>query len=133
MDKTKQVSIETFGAFLRRMRGQRTKSDLAKELDGDFYEFHLAFPFPRTELHRLAFEMGLTDEDLVAAGDYTTPALRTLHMSREELVYYRKRAMLEVYFRPAYMRRLFKNIHSLGELLSYARFGIRGVLSLLRS
>jgi radical SAM superfamily enzyme YgiQ (UPF0313 family) len=110
----------------------RQTIDLAKQLDGDYYEFHLAYPFPKTELHQIAFAEGLTNHELIEQGTYANPAMRSFHLSRRELARWRRRALLEVYFRPAYLRRLMTNIQSLDELVNYLRFGIRGVIAMLR-
>ncbi len=133
----RRVGIRTFLYFVIGLPWESHKTvrqtiGLAKELDGDFYEFHLAFPFPRTELHNIAFAEGLTDESLVENGSYANPAMRSFHLSRKELARWRRRALLEVYFRPAYFRRLLANIHSIGELVNYLRFGVRGVVAMLR-
>ena len=90
-----------------------------------FLDFNIAYPVPGTEYYRIAKEMGLFDEQNLSEGDYARPIVRTLTMSTQELIRFRKRALLEFYLRPSYIFNTLKDIRSPHILLNYARSGIR--------
>jgi len=105
----------------------------AKELDGDFVDFNVAYPLPGTELYAVAKEHGLFDEQSLSKGDYALPIMRTLHLTIEELAELRRESVSSFYFRPKFIAKaLIKNGISLKVIFNYLKAGIslfRNVIS----
>jgi anaerobic magnesium-protoporphyrin IX monomethyl ester cyclase len=57
----------------------------AHACDLDFAAFHPVAPFPGTEIYELAIREGLLEEDDMSRYDMFYPAMRTYHISREEV------------------------------------------------
>jgi anaerobic magnesium-protoporphyrin IX monomethyl ester cyclase len=95
----------------------------AKRLDPDFLEIFYPYPFPGTALQREAIELGLIAPDEVPSVAYADPAMRTLHLTKEELVYHRTRALRRFYLRPRTILRTVSKLRSLPEALRYLRAG----------
>lgn len=131
----KEADIRTFLYFMIGLPWEtkttvRETIDFAKELNADFYEVHTAYPFPGTEFYKIAIDMKLTREDLLAMGNYGKPAVNSFYLTRKEIAFYRKKALLEIYLRPEYLKRLLKNIHSFKQLINYLNFGFRKITAL---
>ena len=95
----------------------------AQRLDPDFLEIFYPYPFPGTTLQREAIELGLIALDEVPTVAYADPAMRTLHLTKEELVYHRTRALRRFYLRPRTILRTVSKLRSLPEALRYLRAG----------
>ena len=83
-----------------------------RELDPDFFDFNLATPLPGTELHTIALEEKLFEEDYdPARAGYATGSIKTISgMTSEELVKWRREHLLKMYLRPHYIgRTLFRS------------------------
>lgn len=105
----------------------RETINFALELDADFAEFHLAVPFPGTALYDLVREHDLLEGDFQGY-DHSVPVARTLFLSREELVKWRRRAIHRFYMRPLYILKTLLRSPSLIALFNYFRFGVERVL-----
>lgn len=115
---------------------QKTIKDtinFAKELPGTFYTFSIAYPFPGTEFAKIAKENNLLTKHSLYGFDYAKPAVKTYFLSNDDLIFYRKKALKEVYFRPQYILRVLSQARSLKELLSYIREGISKSRKLVKS
>lgn len=126
----KKYGIKTYGLFLIGLPWETRQTveqtiDFAKKLNPSFLDFNIAYPLPGTEYYRLAKEMNLFDDKNLSKGDYARPIVRTLSMSTEELIGYRKKALLGFYLRPSYIINTLKDIRSPRIFLNYVRSGLR--------
>jgi hypothetical protein len=68
----------------------------------------------------------------LAGHNYGNPAVKSLYLSRDELVKIRKKAIREFYFRPRYVIRMLLGIRSPRELISYIEKGFALLFELTR-
>lgn len=99
----------------------------AKDLDCDFSEIHIATPYEGTELHAIAKESGLLNDEVIGHDYFHDPTMATLFLSREEIMDYRKKGLRHIYLSPKYVIKTFSNIHSVQEFRRYASYGMRMV------
>lgn len=104
----------------------RDSIEFAKELDGDYAEFHIAYPFPGTEFYGIVKRENLLEEDSGKA--YAEPVVSTYTLSASDLTNLRLQAMKEFYLRPKYIIRTLMQIRSWREL----KYGIQAVRKLKR-
>jgi radical SAM superfamily enzyme YgiQ (UPF0313 family) len=107
--------------------------DFACELDPDVAEFFYVYPFPGTELHRLAVAEGLLREDELPVEAYGQPAMAAAALTREELKRERMRALRRHYLRPRYILRTLAGARSPKVFANYMRFGFSQLGAMLRS
>lgn len=103
----------------------------AKEMDCDFSEIHIATPYEGTELHTIARNAGLLNEDVVGHDYFHDPTMATLFLSREEIMNYRKKGLRQIYLSPKYIIKTFSNINSAQELGRYAAYGMRMIKNIV--
>ena len=103
----------------------RRTVEFAKELNGDISNFSIAYPFPGSEFFRLAVENGLLEEGDVLRGDYSKPAIPTLHLSREEVVRLEKWATRKLLLRPFHAIKVLLKLRSFAMMVQYVRAGLR--------
>ncbi|MBJ05523.1 MAG: hypothetical protein CMO40_00165 [Verrucomicrobiaceae bacterium] len=122
--------IKSYGLFLiglpwetREMVEDTTR--FMKELNPDFVDMNIAYPLPGTEYHRIALESGLFSEKDLQEGDYSKPIVRTVELSTEDLIQYRRKALLTFYLRPSYILRTLLGVRSVKVLGNYIKSGIR--------
>ena len=96
----------------------------AKRLDGDFAEFHIAYPFPGTEFHKIAIENHLYDETDLIGQDVKRNTTRSFNLSHQELEELKKRAVREFYLRPKLILRTLTGISSPKVFWNYLRKGV---------
>lgn len=84
--------------------------EFALELGGDFVEFHLAIPFPGTELHDIAKRDNLLADDSLLGYDYARSPLKTYSLSAKQLLVLRRKAFRRIYFSPGSIYRIAKTI-----------------------
>lgn len=130
----KKYKIKTYAFYLLGLPWEKEEDiretiRFARELDSDYAEFHLAVPFPGTELHEIVLREGLMEGDLQGY-DHSTPVARTFAISREELVKWRRKAIYKFYLRPRYIARTILRSPSPASLISYSRFAFERVLLL---
>ena len=82
----------------------RATIELMCELDGDFADVYIVYPFAETELCEFVREHGLLFEE-TDKGAYAEPALRTFHLTANDLRDYRRKGLLRFYLRPRYILR----------------------------
>ena len=99
--------------------------EFAKKLDGDFVDFNIAYPLPGTEYYEIAKESALCDLSNLSGFDYANPLVKSFHLSTDELVELRKKALKSFYFRPRYVARTLLNIRSMKVFNSYLYSGLR--------
>jgi len=99
--------------------------NFAKELPGTFYTFSLAYPFPGTELAKMVEKNNLLAKDSLDGFDYARPAVRTFFLTNRDLIFYRKKALREVCFRPSYVFRVLSQVKSAREFKNYLFAGLK--------
>ena len=98
----------------------------AKELDGDFYEFHVLVPFPGTEIYEEITKLGLLVVSDLTGYDHSKPAIRTLYLAPEEIEELRERAIRETYLSPKYLKKKALEIIKQPKLIvPYAKYGFK--------
>lgn len=107
--------------------------NFAKELPGTFYNFSIAYPFPGTEYAKITKENSLLAKHSLYGFDYANPAVKTFFLSNEDLIFYRKEALKQIYCRPIYVWRVLRQIKSLNELGNYIREGLIKTRKLIKS
>ncbi len=97
---------------------------LAQEMQPDFVEIFYSYPFPGTELHRIAQEEGLIQPGEVPLEAYAHPAMGGLHMTQAELADYRRRSLRRIYLQPRYIIRTLAQTRSPKEFFQYIKLGL---------
>lgn len=98
--------------------------EFARKLKGDFCEFQIMYPFPGTELYKIATEYNLFTKDDLHKGDYKQGIIRTFTLTPEQLQDYLYRATRRYYLEPKRIMRLLKGISSPKVFLNYCRKGL---------
>jgi len=104
----------------------------AQELMPDYVEIFYTYPFPGTELYKIALEQGLLREGEIPREAYSRPAIDGLYMTREELAQWRKKALRRIYLKPSYIWQTLRNARSPRELANYVKYGFLALKDLLR-
>ncbi len=90
----------------------RNTIEFAKELNADTTVFPISTPFPGTELWNIAKKENLLlTEDFQQYGYVGTTVAKTLYLEPDELVKLEHKALIEYYFRPAYIWKALKRIY----------------------
>jgi anaerobic magnesium-protoporphyrin IX monomethyl ester cyclase len=95
----------------------------AKELQPDFLEIFYSYPFPGTELHKIALEKGLIKDGEIPPDAYSNPAMGGLYMTQEDLAKWRRKSLRRIYLQPKYIMRTLSNARSPRELAQYIKYG----------
>ncbi|MBI3734967.1 radical SAM protein, partial [Candidatus Sumerlaeota bacterium] len=77
----------------------------ARKLDPDFFDFNIAYPLPGTEFYEIALAEGLFEKSPDQTG-YAQAAVRTHTLPSQYLTEWRRRKLLAMYLRPAYIARM---------------------------
>lgn len=104
----------------------------ARELQPDFLEIFYTYPFPGTELNKIAVEKGLIREGELPEDAYSNPAMGGLYMTREELANWRRKSLRRIYLRPRYIMRTLAAARSPRELGQYIKLGALTLKDLLK-
>ena len=99
--------------------------DFACNLPADFVEFAIPYPLPGTEMEKLYKEMKLIRGETLTGHDYTDPTVDSLHLTRDQLLDFRRKAITKFYTRPQRVLRHLMSIRSPYVLWNYAKAGIR--------
>ncbi|MBN1900208.1 radical SAM protein [Candidatus Sumerlaeota bacterium] len=122
---TREAGILSMAYFILGLPGETRKTieetiRFAKRIDPDYVNFHVATPFPGTELYEMAKEHGwLTSNDWSDYEEEGSAVLRTEELTSENLVQAQKRAMRSFYMRPGRL------IREIGRIRSYAQLKAR--------
>jgi radical SAM superfamily enzyme YgiQ (UPF0313 family) len=114
----------------------RETIDFAIDLNPDFAEFYIAFPFKGTEFRRVVEAEGLfvsADTGQVKFGDKSSPEHRTLHLSPEQIARYAKEASRRFYLRPRYVLRQLTRVRDPRVMKNYIRYGLKLLGKMLKS
>jgi anaerobic magnesium-protoporphyrin IX monomethyl ester cyclase len=97
-----------------------------RELNPDFFDINIAFPLPGTELYRICIEENLFEYDGKEPLSYSNSPIRTIYLSRNELIELRKRGLRKLYLRPSYIfKTLKKVIFDPSKVLRYLQYGLQ--------
>jgi anaerobic magnesium-protoporphyrin IX monomethyl ester cyclase len=124
---THKIGIRSWGYFVLGLPGEdhRTLEEtyrLSTELPFDLVLFHVAAPYPRTPLHRLAKRKGwLVDHDWHQLDMNDAVVLDYPQLSRAEIELALKRAFRGWYLRPWAVGRILSTVRSFSDLAWYAR------------
>jgi radical SAM superfamily enzyme YgiQ (UPF0313 family) len=125
----KKCGLKTFLTFMIGMPWEDRKTvmdtlDFARELDGDFFEVILPFPFPGTKYHEIAKKEGLILEGAYDTFyDHFKPVVRTLHLSADELEGLKKKSFWYLYARPKYIKKIISLCDSPRAFRNYLSYG----------
>ncbi len=133
----KKFGIKTFGFYLIGFPWETKEMimdtlDLARELRCDFSEIHIAIPYEGTEFYKIARDYGIVEETVVGYNYFSNPAIGTLHVSKDELIKMRKKALRSIYLNPRYITNTLIRIKNPKEVKNYTRYGIRLIKNLLK-
>lgn len=105
----------------------------AKKLDTDFFDFNIAYPLPGTELYEIAIaeKLIVQSENPFESGGYSQAVMKTHSLSPKFLTLYRRKILLSLYFRPAYILRTILNTGSPKIALNYVKAAIKRLLQLI--
>jgi len=131
-----QYGIKTLLFFVLGLPWESEKTiketiDFAKELPGTFYNFSIAYPFPGTEFAKIAKKNNLLTKSSLYGFDYANPVIRTLFLTNDDLIFYRKKALKSIYLRPRYILRVLKQAKSPRELANYVLAGVKKARKLI--
>jgi len=129
----KKCNLKTFLTFMIGMPWETREMvmqtfDFARELDGDFFEVILPFPFPGTKYCEIAER-----DDLILDGaydreyDHFNSVVRTYHLSADELTELKKKSFWYLYARPKYIKKIISQCDSPRAFKNYLSYGISKV------
>jgi anaerobic magnesium-protoporphyrin IX monomethyl ester cyclase len=127
---TREAKILSMAYFILGLPGETRETieetiRFAKKIDPDYVNFHIATPFPGTELYEMAKEYGwLRSTDWNDYEEEGSAVLRTQALTSEELVAAQKRAMRSFYMRPGRLLREIVNINSFAQLKARIKAGM---------
>jgi radical SAM superfamily enzyme YgiQ (UPF0313 family) len=126
----KKHKLKTFVTFLIGMPWDTKETimdtfDFAREIDGDFFEVILPFPFPGTLYYEIAKRDGLImDGAYDQTYDHFNSVVKTYHLSADELTNLKKKSFWYLYVRPQYIKKILSFCSSPKALKNYFRFGL---------
>lgn len=96
----------------------------AQETMPDFVEIFYSYPFPGTELHKIATEKGLIIPGEIPEEAYANPAMGGLYLTKEQLADWRKKSLRRIYLQPRYVIKTLVSTKSPKEFFQYIKFGL---------
>jgi radical SAM superfamily enzyme YgiQ (UPF0313 family) len=128
---TREAGLTSMAYFILGLPGETPETieqtiRFSREINPDYVNFHVATPFPGTDLYDIAKGNGwLTTEDWSAYEEEGSAVMRTEHLSAEELVAAQRKAMRAFYMRPGRMIKELVNIRSLSDFQAKISAGWR--------
>lgn len=135
---TREAGILSMAYFIIGLPGETPETigesiRFAKKIDPDYVNFHVATPFPGTELYEMAKEYGwLSSTDWNDYEEEGSAVLRTQELTAGELVAAQKRAMRAFYMRPGRLLREIGNIKNFPQLKAHIKAGFSLLSTLYR-
>ncbi|UCH45759.1 MAG: radical SAM protein, partial [Nitrospiraceae bacterium] len=126
----KKSGLKTFVTFLIGMPWDTRETimetfDFAREIDGDYFEVILPFPFPGTKYYEIAKRDGLILEGAYDKFyDHFNSVVKTYHLSADELTELKKKSFWYLYARPRYIKKIISQCDSPRAFKNYLSFGI---------
>lgn len=134
----KKIGVKTYGFYLIGFPWETREMimdtlNLARMLRCDFSEIHIAIPYEGTEFYKIAQDFGILTEKAVGHNYFSNPAIGTLHVTKDELIEMRKKALKSLYLNPRYIVNTLVHIRSFQEVKNYTRYGVRLFKNLLKT
>ena len=129
MRLAKKHDLKTFLTFMIGMPWETRETvmktfDFARELDGDYFEIILPFPFPGTKYYEIAKRDGLIVDGVYdTVYDHFRSYVRTYHLSADELTELKKKSFWYLYARPRYVKKIISQCDSPRAFKNYLSFG----------
>lgn len=128
LELTRRMGIRAVGTFILGLPEDTAETmemtiRLACELPLDFASFNVAVPRHGTPLRKAAKSQGLIGDLRVMDQAGLQVAMPTQHLSREEVMRMKRKAIYRFYLRPSYLWRRLTSVSSLEELGSQLREG----------
>jgi radical SAM superfamily enzyme YgiQ (UPF0313 family) len=99
--------------------------DFAREIDSDFFEVILPYPFPGTKYYEIARRDGLIMDDAYDhMYDHFNSVVKTYHLSADELTELKKKSFWYLYARPKYIKKILSQCNSPQAFKNYLSFGV---------
>ena len=99
--------------------------DFAREIDSDFFEVILPYPFPGTKYYEIAKRDGLImDGAYDHMYDHFNSVVKTYHLSADELTELKKKSFWYLYARPKYIKKILSQCNSPRAFKNYLSFGL---------
>ncbi len=134
IDHASSIGLETVGTFILGLP-EESKDTMEETLATlrriklDFASFNVAVPRAGTQLRKEAIELGFITEDFNEMDQSgTNVAMPTKTLSRDDIKWFRRKAVMTFYFRPSYLRLRLSKLSSFGDFVR----SISQALSLLR-
>ncbi len=126
----KRNGLKTFTTYLIGMPWDTKETimqtfDFAREIDSDFFEVILPYPFPGTTYYEIAKR-----DNLILDGVYDTmydhfrSFVKTYHLSADELTDLKKKSFWYLYARPKYVKKIIAQCDSPRAFMNYLSFGV---------
>ncbi len=128
---TKKAGIISMAYFIIGLPGETWETinqsiKFAIDINPDYVNFHVATPFPGTELFDIAGEKGwLISRNWEDYEEEGSAVMRTENLSAEELIKAQKLAMKRFYLRPSRLLKELLSIKSFAQLKSHFKAGIK--------
>ena len=109
-------------------KSARETIEFAVDLNPDFAEFYIAYPFKGTEFRHVVETEDLfvaEAADKVKFGDKLEPEHRTLYLAPDEIAHYAKIATRRFYMRPRYIIRQLFRVRNPRVMKNYLRYGLK--------
>jgi len=111
----------------------KKSTDFACKINPDFLEIFYVYPFPGTELYKMAVEEGLLHKGEIPKSAYSAPAMPSHFLSIDELARWRRRALRQFYLRPNFIIRTLLNSGSPKILKNYIKYGFIQLVDLIKN
>ncbi|MCA9429339.1 MAG: radical SAM protein, partial [Candidatus Omnitrophica bacterium] len=127
----KRAGIMTFCYFIIGLPGETEETiqdtiDFAKELDPDYCNFHVATPFPGTELYEQAKREGwLVHEDWDQYEEMGSAVMKTPSLSPEAAMRAQTRATRAIYLRPKRIVKELGRMRSMKDVMIRSKAALR--------
>lgn len=138
MRLVRSTGLQSYGFFLIGLPWEDHQAiertlDLAVELCCDYTELHIAVPYEGTELHRMASEMGVLTSSIMGHDYFDDPPIGTVHLTRADLLRYRKKGIRRLYLSPRFVLHTLRKIRSPRQLRFFATYGARLIRNWVRA
>ncbi len=107
--------------------------DFACRINPDFIEIFYVYPFPGTDLYKIAVEEKLISKGYIPKNAYSAPAMPTKYLSINELALWRRKSLRKFYLRPNYIISTLIKARSPKVLKNYIKYGFLQIIDLIRN